>query len=342
MAIVSAHGPRHPPLHVSFERRYVEHFAAVDQQCNDSHCDLTRESPAAVTPPSPAAQFLTEYSTRRRLRDCIPGWACQYADCPQCGKRVARRARADMLARFSDHPHCISLRLSVELAHDLDLGHADLSRARSVFHEKARLSRTTRGYLRSTEITRVGARWNWHDHLIVIPVGNSAAEAHRLLDHWHDACRQIGLEPSTHSRRSHTPDAIKYVLKERLGAGETSLAELLDLAARGDADAADDWIEWDEWRRLHPRVRFRYSWISPETTEPSQAPATPRDQHIVSVGDRELAQLAILTSLGVSSKPQQADALGVSCSWISRRRRHAPDALPGLIPFRVTERGDQL
>jgi len=56
----------------------------------------------------------------------------------------------------------------------------------------------------------------------------------------------------------------------------------------------------------------------------------------VSAEDADLARMAILTALGVTSKVQQADALGISPATISRRRRHLPDARPGLIPFRVT------
>jgi hypothetical protein len=310
MLSVPADGPRH----------------TVDSSC---------ESPAPVTHP-PERVFLQLYSSRRRLRDCEPGWACNLPDCDQCGERLALRAQADMMAKFAKYPHCVSLRLSVELSRDLDIGHTDLSSARSTFLKMARLSQTTQGYLRSTEVTRIGARWNWHDHFVVVLQGDPHTETRRLLDAWDDACRQVALRPSSHSRQSDTASAITYVLKERLGTSETSLRVLLQRAARGDADAADDFLEWDAWRRLHPRARFRSSWVRTTAPPTSQEPSR-RDQHVVAAEDRELAQLSILSALGVVSKSQQAAVLGVSQATVARRRRHLPAPRPDLIPFRRSD-----
>ena len=294
----------------------------------DSSC----ESPAGVTPPS-VSHFLAIYSVRKRLRECIIGWACNLPDCHLCGKRIARRARADMLAKFENHPECISLRFSVELTRDLDQGYEDLSRARTQFMKLACLSRTSLGYLRSTEVTRVHARWNWHDHVVVIPRENARAEARRLLDLWDDACRQIGLEPSSHARgESETPDAIKYVLKRRLGRGGGSLRDLLERAARGDADAAEDYLAWDAWRQRNPHARFRHSWIA----SGSQRQSEPRDQTQTEVPDSDLAQMALLDSLGAGTNAQQMFMLGLSRRSIQRRRSYFPPARPGLIPYRVT------
>ena len=164
-----------------------------------SHCDFSCESSAPVTPPSQRALFISEYSTRKRLRDCAPGWSCALADCPSCGERVARRAQQDALAKFANHPWGLSIRLSVDLHPDLHHAHADLARVRTSFLKSARLSMTTRGYLRSTEVTRPDARWNVHDHLVIVPIGNVDEERRRLLDLWDDACRQHGLMPTFHA-----------------------------------------------------------------------------------------------------------------------------------------------
>jgi hypothetical protein len=241
-----------------------------------------------------------------------------------------------MLAKFKNHPGCISLRLSVELTGDLDQGYDDLSRARTLFLENARLTRASRGYLRSTEITRVGARWNWHDHLVVIPLEHPRAEAGRLLDLWDDACRQVGLTPSSHDRGdSDTPGAISYVLKERLGTGEGSLRTLLSRATRGDADAAEDFLEWDTWRNQNPRARFRHSWSSPEAPAIPE-PKTPRDQSATKVPDLDLGLMAMLDALGASTNAQQGVILGLSRRSLQRRRSNFPPARPGLIPFRIS------
>lgn len=145
-----------------------------------------------------------------------------------------------------------------------------------------------------------------------------------------------GLEPSWHARHSDTPSALAYILKERLGAGKGSLRHLIDRAAQGDADAIDDWNEWDAWRRTHPHARFRSSWVAPITPPPGNKIPTPRDQHIVTAEDADLARIAILSALGLTSKAQQADALGISPATIARRRRHFPAPRPGLIPVRRT------
>jgi hypothetical protein len=240
------------------------------------------------------------------------------------------------MAKLAEHPSCLSIRLSTDMTIDLDTGYADLSRARSEFLKTSRLSQISRGYLRSTEITRKGARWNWHDHWIIIPAGSVDAERQRLLEIWDDVCAQLRLTPSSHAQQSATDAAIGYVLKPRLGSGETSLRALLARAARGDADAADDFLEWDSWRRTHPRARFRSSWVAPSSPATPTAPASPRDQRIVTVDDGDLARMGLLSALGVTSKREQADLLGVSESSIARRRRHLPAPRPGLIPFRVS------
>lgn len=262
---------------------------------------------------------------------------CGLADCPRCGERAARRAQRDALARFAEFPHCISLRLSVDMNADLDAGRRDLDRVRTTFLKTSHLRATAHAYLRSTEVTRPDARWNWHDHLVVIPRRDPDSEISRLLNAWDDACRRHGLTASTHDRISNTPAALEYILKPRLGTDEGSLRDLIERAARGDADAHDDFTEWDTWRREHPRARFRSSWVAPITTPPGdETPATPRDQHIVTAEDADLARIAILSALGLSSKAQQADALGISQATIARRRRHLPTPRPGLIPVRRT------
>ena len=301
------------------------------------HFDYLCERSAPVTHPHERASFVAEFSTRKTLRACTEGWMCGLADCPRCGERAARRAQRDALARFAEFPHCISLRLSVDMNADLDAGRRDLDRVRTTFLKTSHLRATAHAYLRSTEVTRPDARWNWHDHLVVIPRGDPDAEISRLLDAWDDACRTHGLTASTHDRISSTPAALKYILKERLGTDEGSLRHLIDRAARGDADAADDFTEWDAWRRAHPRARFRSSWVAPVTTTPEQkVPTPPRDQHIVNAEDADLARMAILSALGLTSKTEQADALGVSPATIARRRRHFPAPRPGFIPVRRT------
>jgi hypothetical protein len=149
------------------------------------------------------------------------------------------------------------------------------------------------------------------------------------------ACRDLDLIPSTFAQYSGAERALSYVFKDRLGSGPTSLRSLLSRAARGDADAHDDWCELDAWRNAHPRARFRQSFLKTNSTPPPT-----RDQHHTNADDRDLAQLAILSALGITSKPQQARTLGISESTVSRRRRHfAPGYLgaPGRIYFRVSE-----
>jgi hypothetical protein len=191
--------------------------------------------------------------------------------------------------------------------------------------------------VRSTEITRDAALWNLHDHVIVFPALDD--DASRLLDAWDQACRDNALTASSHSRTSATVPALEYVLKARLGSGEGSLRRLINRAAHGDLDAVDDWQEWDAWRRAHPRVRFRASWLRPEAPAPSASAPAPRDQHLTAATDAELAQLAILAALGVRSRAAQVAALGIGESTVARRRRHfAREALrePDRIAFRVS------
>lgn len=287
------------------------------------------------TPPSHL--FVREHSTRDALRLCAPGFPCNIADCPRCGERVARNARADTIARFSDFHTCLSLRLSVARNAHLDQAHGELATARRRFLEIAKLTRTTHGYVRSTEITRDGALWNLHDHLIVFPALND--DAARVLDAWDQACRESDLTASSHCRESATVPALEYVLKSRLGSGKGSLRRLIIRAADGDLDAADDWREWDAWRRSHPRARFRTSWLQPEALTVQRALVAQRDQHITEVSDPELARLAILAALGVRSRAAQASALGIGDSTVARRRRHFPDhalGASGRIAFRVS------
>lgn len=298
-----------------------------------SHYDFSCESSAPVTPPTPGGLFAKAFSARRSIQNCTVGWMCNMADCPSCGERVALRAQNDALARFARFPWCVSLRLSVELNPDLDAGRRDLDRVRTSFLETVKLRHRSRAYLRSTEVTRVDARWNWHDHLVVIPLDNTLDdETRRLLDAWEDACRQHDLTPSSHSRLSLTESALTYITKPRLGTGERSLRDLIDRAAQGDADAVDDWIEWDRWRVTHPRVRFRSSWVSSPTT--ASPPTTPRarDQHMTGVDPADFNRLSLLIALGVTTASEQADILGTSLSTTKRRRRHLPDARPGLAP----------
>lgn len=297
------------------------------------HCDYLCESSAPVTPPSPGALFAKAFSARRSMQNCTVGWMCNLADCPSCGERVAQRAQNDALARFADFPWCVSVRLSVELSADLDAGRRDLDRVRTSFLETVKLRHTSKGYHRSTEITRVGARWNWHDHIVVIPLDNTLDdETSRLLRAWEDACRQHDLTPSTHNQISETASALTYITKPRLGRGERSLRDLIDRAAQGDADAVDDWIEWDRWRLAHPRVRLRSSWVSSPTTAPSPTAPKPRNQHVTGIDPADFNRLSLLIALGVTTAAEQADILGTSLSTTKRRRRHLPDSRPGLVP----------
>ncbi|MFF7683874.1 hypothetical protein ACFZA2_14070 [Microbacterium sp. NPDC007973] len=224
----------------------------------------------------------------------------------------------------------------MDLHRDLHRGHDDLARVRTSFLKLARLNHTTRAYLRSTEVTRPDARWNWHDHWIIVPIGNADDERRLLLDLWDDACRQHGLTPSSYAQRSTTDSAITYILKPREGSGEGSLRDVLARAARGDADAVDDWIEWDRWRQAHPRVRFRHTMFAATATKAETSTTVPRDQYTVAVSDSDLGRMSLLAALGVTSKRQQASILGVNPSTIARRRRHLPAPRPGLIPFRVS------
>lgn len=300
-----------------------------------AHCDFSCESSAPVTSPSQRARFITEYSTRRRLRDCTPGWACNLADCPSCGERAALRAQQDALAKFANYPWCLSIRLSVDLHRDLHHAHADLARVRTWFLKSARLSMTTRGYLRSTEVTRPDARWNVHDHLVIVPIGSMDDERRRLLDLWDDACRQHGLTPSSHAQQSTTDSALEYVLKPREGSGDGSLRDVLARAARGDADAAEDWIEWDRWREANPRARFRHTWVADAPTK-TETTTVPRDQYTVAVSDSDLARMSLLAALGVRAPRQQAAILGMSEASVYRRKRQLPESRPGLMPFRIS------
>jgi hypothetical protein len=287
------------------------------------------------TPPSHL--YVKENTTRDALRLCAPGFPCNIADCYVCGERVARNAQLDMLAKFAGFPSCISLRLSVARNADLDEAFRELATARRRFLETARLARTTHGYVRSTEITRDGALWNVHDHLIVFTPLD--VDISRLLDAWELACQREGLTPSSHAQMSATVPALEYVLKSRLGSGKGSLRRLISRAAHGDLDAADDWREWDAWRRAHPRARFRASWLQPEARTVRTAFSAPRDQHITEATDAELAQLSILTALGVRSRAAQAGALGIGDSTVARRRRHFPDhalGASGRIAYRVS------
>lgn len=304
---------------------YDQHPLAISVA--QSRCD---------TPPSHI--FVREHSTRTALQLCTAGFPCNLADCPRCGVRIARNAQLDMLAKFADFPSCISLRLSVARNSDLDLAFRELATARRRFLEIAKLTRTTHGYVRSTEATKEWALWNLHDHVVVFPVFDD--DAARLIDAWDQACRDTGLTPSpSHSQPSATVPALKYILKPRLGVGKHSLRRLINRAAHGDLDAADDWQEWDGWRRTHPRARFRASWLRPDAPAmPDRAPE-PRDQHLTEASDAELAQLAILAALGVRSRAEQVAALGIGDSTVARRRRHfAGGALgaPDRIAFHVS------
>lgn len=297
------------------------------------HHDYLCESSAPVTPPSPGALFTKAFSARKSIQNCTEGWACNVADCHSCGGRVAQRAQDDALARFANFPWCVSLRLSVELNANLDAGRRDLDRVRTTFLETVKLRHTSKGYHRSTEVTRVGARWNVHDHLVVIPLDTTLDdERRRLLDLWEDACRQHGLTPSMHDQLSETASALTYITKPRLGAGEHSLRDLIDRAAQGDTDAVDDWIEWDRWRLAHPHARFRSSWVSSPTTAPSPTAPKPRDQHITGLDAADFNRLSLLIALGVTTASEQADILGTSLSTTKRRRRHLPDFRLGLAP----------
>lgn len=303
---------------------------SLDYQC---------ESPAGVTHPAPSVLYVRSTSTRRSLRDCERGHPCNLADCPRCGERVARNAQLDMLAKFADFPSCVSLRLSVARNADLDQGYRNLAAARRRFLEIARLRHTTMGSLRQAEITWVRAEKNWHDHLLVFPIGDPSNEEDRLIDAWRQACRETDQEPSWDNQISATVPALEYVLKSRLGVGEGSLRRLISRAAHGDLDAVDDWQEWDAWRHAHPRARFRASWLRPEAPAPAASAPAPRDQHLTAATDAELAQLAILAALGVRSRAEQVAALGIGDSTAARRRRHfAPGALgaPDRIAFRVS------
>lgn len=194
----------------------------------------------------------------------------------------------------------------------------------------------TRGYIRSTEVTRPDARWNVHDHLVIVPIGNVDEERQRLLDLWDDACRQYGLTPSSHAQQSSTDSAIAYILKPREGSGDGSLRDVLARAARGDAEAVDDWLEWDRWRQAHPHVRFRHTWVAATATKDEATTTVARDQHTVAASDSDLNRLSLLAALGVDGPRQQGVILGMSESSVYRRKRLIPEPRPGLIPFRVS------
>ena len=304
--------------------------------------DYLCECNAGVTPPSRSVLYVRSSTMRRSLRDCERGHPCHLPDCLRCGERVALRAQFDILDAFADHQTCISIRLSVDLDPDLDHGHRALAKAWRRFLEIAKLRQTSLGYLRVTEITRPDARWNWHIHLLVIPLSDPATELHRLIGLWEQACKQTGQTPSSHAQISETSRAVTYLTKPRLGTGHGSLRQITARASGGDADAHEDFTEWDAWRQAHPRVRFRSSWVGSAPAPESSSNSTPRDQHMVSADDIDLARMALLTAMGVSSVTEQMGLFDVSESTVKRRRRHFPTGSLAVIrdreriPFRVS------
>ncbi|WP_454130261.1 hypothetical protein [Microbacterium aurum] len=223
-----------------------------------------------------------------------------------------------------------------------------LAKVRSRFLEIARLARSAaRGYVLVTELTK-GALWHPHLHLLLFSDDPHALVGLRghALDAWHRAAHDVGAVVGARGAEGSIRDtegAIRYVAKARIGSfnSSSSLAAMLDRAAGGDADAADDREELERHRRDHPRLHWRSSWLrKPQVPAGSPRGASPGPR-LHTAPDDVLARLALLPHLGVRSKQEQAAVLGLSTATIGRHRALLPDgyfvAHVTRIPYRVTQ-----
>lgn len=165
--------------------------------------------------------------------------------------------RERWLKHVEDSDTALFVRLSVEASHDLAVGWSALSRTRSQFVKRYRLSSISRSWLRSTELTLSRGVWHWHDNLVIL---GSPAEldniAATIAEAWAKSATAVGVNASVSAqyvKRARSPrGVIKYVYKGILGLssdpdrGRTP-GDIFLGHYRGDADDAERRYELEKF-----------------------------------------------------------------------------------------------
>lgn len=203
------------------------------------------------------SSFLKETTSIPKVRLCAWGTPCRrHISCDRCADERSTELRKEWLEHIEDSDAALFVRLSTSTSHDLNVGWSNLSRTRSRFLKRYRLSALSRSWLRASEVALTGA-WNWHDNFLIL--GTPAELDHiagTIAEAWAEAATAVGVDASPgaqYVKRARSPRAvIKYVYKGILGFSNDSKrgrtpGDIYLGHFRGDADDGERRYELEKF-----------------------------------------------------------------------------------------------
>lgn len=216
-----------------------------------------------------AREFISEFSTLKRLRDCSRiylarqrTWSrCEHPLCWPCARLRAAALAADLRRLADDYPAKLTMTLSLQSTPEMSLRDAwdALDRRRDAFAGGRWLRARVDAWRWHTEVTM--GPGGWHPHVAFLLVSRDELRApefallrESMLDRWATLATNRGLLADPEHQHLdpilRTPGrAIGYLTKGPMALHDESRTAgriFLDAALHHDAGAAADWIEIEE------------------------------------------------------------------------------------------------
>ena len=214
-------------------------------------------------------QFIFEHSEMEAMKHCSKRNPCKRRFCPWCARRVTASTRRSVQPLALTYNQAIAWTSTTESFGTFDDGWEAQRTVVTQFLSNRWLTKRTSAWMRETEITHSAAGWHVHTHWLLFLETSRHAEVALLLNdvpnRWCDAARQKGVGASLRGQdvkvHSDVRGSVKYATKGIMTAskrdGHQTLAEILAEYQKGDADAADLWLEFAEFFAQKKRRNWR-------------------------------------------------------------------------------------
>jgi hypothetical protein len=214
-------------------------------------------------------QFIFEYSEMKAMKHCSKHNPCMRRLCPWCARRVTDQTRRSVQPLALTYNEAIAWTSTTESFGSFEESWEAQRMVVARFLSNRWLTKRTSAWMRETEITHSGAGWHVHTHWLLFLETSRREEAARILIdvpiRWCDAARQEGVAASLRGQdvkvHSDVRDSVRYATKGIMTAskrsGQRTLAEILADYQKGDADAADHWVEFAKFFTQKKRRNWR-------------------------------------------------------------------------------------
>ena len=215
-------------------------------------------------------EFIFQNSTIDALRYCSDRNQCRRRFCCWCARRVSKKTRYRLQPLAQAFDTVITWTSTTVSAKAFPEAWEAQRVVTTRFLANGWLTKRTIAWMRETEVTHSSAGWHVHTHWLLFPESDRQDELGRLMGlvpvRWIDSALQEGvgadLRGQKITRSNDVRGAVEYVTKGLLTdskrAGHQTLANILVDYQRGDADAAELWLEFES----HFGKNMRRNWRS--------------------------------------------------------------------------------